>query len=167
MLWLQLEPSFVRKIGSSPWVSTNRCWTLAAATDIPSLGWWQVAQERPLVPRLWKNGPVRSIPPPAVLWVSDAPVGFAKNVPLGMNESPVNPAAAITPTSARIAAPLARNEIRNFLLDQDCANLFIGLLLGVKKRRRPYRHFEQRNSVTGLQRRRNPEGHWVPGLLSR
>src|SRR6266851_924359 len=96
MLWLQLEPSTVRKIGSWPWVSKNRCWTWAAETDIPSLGWWQVPHERPLVPKLWKNGPVRSMPPPVVLWVSDAPPGFEKKTPLGMKENCCPPTVAMT-----------------------------------------------------------------------
>src|SRR5215813_1498798 len=86
MLWLQLEPSLVRKMGSRPRVATKRCWTLAAETDIPSLGWWQVAQERPLLPKLWKKGPARSMPPPLVLYVSEAPLGFANNMSLGMKK---------------------------------------------------------------------------------
>src|SRR5215467_10950173 len=55
--------------------------------DMPSLGLWQVAQARPLVPRLWKNGPVSSIPPLIVLYVCDAPLEFGKNTPLGINET--------------------------------------------------------------------------------
>jgi hypothetical protein len=68
--------------------------------DMPSLGWWHVPQERPLVPRLWKNGPVRSMPPLAVLWVWDAPPGFGKNTPLGMKENCCPPAAATTISAA-------------------------------------------------------------------
>jgi hypothetical protein len=34
---------------------------------MPSLGWWQLEQLRPFVPKLWKNGPVWSMPPPLVL----------------------------------------------------------------------------------------------------
>src|ERR671923_2756099 len=69
---------------------------------MPSLGWWQVAHERPLVPRLLKNGPVRSMPPPVVLYVSDAPLGLEKNVPLGINVNccPLTPAIASNPAAA-------------------------------------------------------------------
>lgn len=67
MLWLQLDPSTVRKMGSRPSDRSNLACTWAAETDMPSLGWWQEPHDRPLVPMLWKKGPVGSIPPLAVL----------------------------------------------------------------------------------------------------
>ena len=106
ILWLQLEPSTVRKIGSRPWVREKRSWTFAAETDMPSLGWWHEPHERPFVPKLWKNGPLRSMPPLLMLYVSDAPPGFAKNVPLGMKEKgcPLTAAIAISVATARKTA---------------------------------------------------------------
>src|ERR1700722_15760162 len=86
ILWLQFEPSIGRKIGSVPCVCRNLNSTFAAETDMPSLGWWHVPHVRPFVPMLWKNGPVRSMPPPLVLYVCEAPFGFGKNTPFGMNE---------------------------------------------------------------------------------
>jgi len=73
---------------------------------MPSLGWWHEPHERPFVPKLWKNGPLRSMPPLLMLYVSDAPPGFAKNVPLGMKEKgcPLTAAIAISVATARKTA---------------------------------------------------------------
>src|SRR2546422_4614352 len=124
MLWLQLEPSTVRKIGSWPWVSENRCWTWLAETDMPSLGWWQLPQDRPLVPKLWKNGPVRSMPPPVVLWVSDAPPGFPKNVPLGMKVicCPLSATMATSVATARKTALMMTSLYRRLSADPFAKN---------------------------------------------
>src|SRR5262245_16920401 len=80
----QLEPSFVRKIGSSPAELSNRFATCSAETVQPSPGWWQVEQLRPLVPRLWKNGPVRSTWPVA-LKVLRTPMALGKGKRFGRN----------------------------------------------------------------------------------
>src|SRR6266704_2691164 len=81
----EVEPSLVRKIGSVPPVASKRACTLAGVTVQPVLGWWQLTQARPLVPRLWKNGPVRSTLP-AVLKVAASPVGLANGSILGRND---------------------------------------------------------------------------------
>src|SRR6516162_6793830 len=103
----------MRKIGSRPWVWLNLAWTFAADTDMPSLGWWQEPQERPFVPRLWKNGPVRSIPPLMVLYVSDSPVGFRKKVPLGTRVS----CCPLAPTIAISTAKIKRTRGKSTRLD--------------------------------------------------
>jgi hypothetical protein len=71
----------------------------AAETVIPSLGWWQVPHDRPLLPRLWKNGPVRSMEP-FVLIVCAVPPGFGKWAPLGLHGWPCCPGTAITINTA-------------------------------------------------------------------
>jgi hypothetical protein len=52
----QVAPSFTRKIGSFPLLATNRRLIEVALTLHALRGSWQVAQARPLVPRLWKKG---------------------------------------------------------------------------------------------------------------
>src|SRR5262245_46202061 len=87
------EPSFVRKIGSSPPVASNLARTNAGVIENPVEGSWQLTQERPFVPRLWKNGLLVSMPPFSEK-VRAVPPTFGNGRRFG---SPV-------PASARLAA---------------------------------------------------------------
>src|SRR6185295_13143 len=71
-------------MGSRPLVSSNRSATCVADTDQASLAWWQLAQLRPFVPRLWKNGPVRSTFP-VELKLFRMPVELGKGKRFGRN----------------------------------------------------------------------------------
>src|SRR5882672_9759360 len=71
----EFDPSLVRKIGSVPAVRMNRACTPRGVMVQPSACTWHDAQLRPLVPRLWKNGPLRSIAP-ARLKVAAKPASF-------------------------------------------------------------------------------------------
>jgi len=59
----QFDPSTVRKIGSVPWVALNFACTSAGVIVQAELDMWHMLQVRPLVPKLWKNGLLISIPP--------------------------------------------------------------------------------------------------------
>src|SRR5450755_2468297 len=83
MFWSQLDPSLVRKIGSNPWVRRKRNCTSAAETLQPSVGKWQEAQDRPLVPSDWKNAPVKFIGALLTLYVSSNPLRFGRGNRLG------------------------------------------------------------------------------------
>src|SRR5581483_9523295 len=73
-----VAPSFGRKSGSSPEVSSNRLCTLRGVIVQPSDATWQLTQARPFVPRLWKNRPLVSITPPGVR-VRPTPLPFGAN----------------------------------------------------------------------------------------
>src|SRR4051795_7173293 len=74
-----LAPSLRRKIGSVPLLALNFACTLAGVIDQAVEASWQVTQERPLVPRLWKNALLESIDP-VVLTVACAPDEFEKSL---------------------------------------------------------------------------------------
>jgi len=52
----QFDPSFVRKIGSSPRDSAKRSWTDSGVMVHPCAGRWHEKHVRPFVPRSLKNG---------------------------------------------------------------------------------------------------------------
>src|SRR5689334_9266581 len=89
MLWSQLEPSLVRKIGSSPRVRRKRNLISAAETDQPSAARWHEEQDRPLVPSDWKKGPVRSIDVLLTLYVSRNPLLLGSGKRLGKDCAPM------------------------------------------------------------------------------
>src|SRR4029077_2213299 len=102
MLWSQLEPSLVRKIGSSPRVRRNRNLISAAETDQPSPGRWQEEQERPFVPSDWKNGPVRSMAVLLILYVSTNPLRLGSGKRFGSGCAVAGVAASTIATSTAI-----------------------------------------------------------------
>src|SRR5215470_1316838 len=59
----EFDPSLVRKIGSVPAVRKKRTCTPGGVMVHPSDCTWHEAQLRPFVPKLWKNGPLRSMAP--------------------------------------------------------------------------------------------------------
>jgi hypothetical protein len=80
----EVEPSTVRKSGSSPAVCSNRSCTKSGVMVIPDPGTWQVLQERPFVPSDWKNGLLGSFSgPPLALMVSDRPKRFGASASSG------------------------------------------------------------------------------------
>src|ERR1051326_6184370 len=97
----ELEPSLVRKIGSSPPLASNRICTCDGTIVQPSAGWWHDAQARPFVPRDWKNGLSKSVAP-LTLYVRAMPVSFANPNRLGPSPSP---GASLAKPSAAISAP--------------------------------------------------------------
>jgi len=71
----------------------------------PSLGTWQEAQERPLVPSDWKNAPIKLIGALLTLYVSSHPLGFGSGSKFGSDwlvavvaTSPAVISAAILPS---------------------------------------------------------------------
>src|SRR4051812_35860187 len=72
----EFAPSLVRKIGSSPAVSSKRCRIDSGVTLHPVRAWWQVEQLRPLLPYDLKNGLFRSIR--CVLYVAEAPLALGR-----------------------------------------------------------------------------------------
>ena len=70
-------------MGSSPRVRRKRNWIPLAETPHPSVGRWQVEQERPLVPRDWKNAPFRLMGASWMLYVSSKPLPSGKGNKLG------------------------------------------------------------------------------------
>src|SRR5581483_1475481 len=59
----QFAPSTGRNTGSVPCVTAKRICTSCGVMVHASVGMWQVTQDRPFVPRLLKNGFLRSIFP--------------------------------------------------------------------------------------------------------
>ena len=97
----QFAPSTGRNTGSLPWVDWNRCCRFGGVMVHPSATSWQLAQLRPFVPRLWKNGFERSTGPTAS--VLKMPLGSGNGIRFGrwnpataLNENPAtsNPATA-------------------------------------------------------------------------
>src|SRR5215471_10892369 len=72
----EFDPSFVRKIGSRPLVTANRNRTSAGEIVHPVAGTWQETQARPFVPRLLKNGFLKSSGRPSSVIVRSRPDGF-------------------------------------------------------------------------------------------
>ena len=105
--WGEFEPSLVRKTGSVPPVASKRAWTPCGVIVHPVAGWWQLTQARPFVPRLWKNGPVRSTVP-VVLKVAATPLGLANGSMLGRNGCPPALPGALTMNDAANAAHTRR-----------------------------------------------------------
>jgi hypothetical protein len=64
-------------------VRRKRSCTPEAETVQPSLGRWQEAQERPLVPSDWKKAPVKLIGALLTLYVSSHPLGFGSGSKFG------------------------------------------------------------------------------------
>src|SRR5690348_4105236 len=83
MSWSQFEPSFVLKTGSSPWVASKRALSSSADRLQPWAGRWHDPQLRPLAPRGWKNGAVRSMGWPRALYVANKPELLGKGYRLG------------------------------------------------------------------------------------
>ena len=75
----EFEPSLVRKIGSVPPVASKRAWTFSGVIVQPRR---LVAGHAgaPLVPRLWKNGLVRSTLPVVLKVAAPARVGKGQHV---------------------------------------------------------------------------------------
>src|SRR4051812_44091773 len=92
----QTAPSFGRKTGSVPLVRVKRACKLAGVMLNASDAAWQEAQVRPLVPRLWKKGPVTLIAAPDCALLSNIPDGLMKRT------GDIGDAAAI---AARESAP--------------------------------------------------------------
>jgi len=59
----EFEPSTVRNSGSVPALRAKRVCTLRGVMVQPAPASWQLEQLRPLLPRLWKKGPVWSMTP--------------------------------------------------------------------------------------------------------
>src|SRR5260370_10842017 len=107
----ELAPSFLRKIGSRPFVALNLACTCRGGIVHPSLAWWQETQLRPLGPRLVKKGLLVSTSPGRVrVWI--APVGVAN----GLRSSPRS-------SSLPSRAPLAP---RIAVLQSACAGRGLG-----------------------------------------
>ncbi len=98
-----LAPSLRRKIGSVPLVALNFACTLAGVIDQAVEASWQVTQERPLVPRLWKKAFVESIEP-VVLTVACAPDEFEKLLVMLMAAASVPTVSGPTPMSQAASA---------------------------------------------------------------
>src|SRR4026208_1129585 len=70
-------------MGSKPCVRRKRNRISAAETDQASAARWQEEHDRPLVPRDWKNGPVRSMSVLLMLYVSTNPLPSGRGKRLG------------------------------------------------------------------------------------
>src|SRR6516225_1645638 len=76
----EFDPSLVRKIGSVPPVASNRFWTSSGVIVQPAAATWQEEQDRPFVPRLWKNGLDRSGGLPSSMNVRSTPEGSGESI---------------------------------------------------------------------------------------
>src|SRR3954470_13605347 len=108
----ELEPSLVRKIGSSPPVRAKRTFTSAGEIDQPVLGTWQEMQERPLVPRLLKNGLRRSGADPSSVTDRRTPEALSVSRTTGREPSCARAPVGATASTSRATQAHANHCLR-------------------------------------------------------
>src|SRR5207237_9616033 len=97
------DPTLVRKLGSIPPDASNRFWTSAGVIVQPAAATWQEAQDRPFVPRLWKNGLEKSGGLPSSVIVRSTPEALGESI-MNCWSRAGNPEARTTAAASAAAA---------------------------------------------------------------
>jgi len=108
----EFEPSTLRKMGSSPFVTSNRACTSIGVIVQADDAKWQELQDLPLVPRRRKNGVDVSSAFPSIAIVRSTPDGFRVSITLCWPFASGPEASDTVRASVALAKNLDRREKR-------------------------------------------------------